>query len=418
LATLGAANDAAEHGMSDDGRPKVAHICTVDLSLRFLLLDQLQALQRAGYEVVAISSPGPDVVPFVQAGIAHVPVSMSRRPFSPLADLTSLIALWRALRTERCAIVHTHNPKPGLLGQVAARLAGVPIVCNTVHGFYFHEHQRGPARRFYMLLERIAGRFSDLVFFQSREDMHTAAQQHICRAEQIRYLGNGIDLQRFSRPAVATLDLTAKRRRLGLPAQGPIVGFVGRLVREKGVLDLLAAARVIRMHAPQTRFLLVGPVDTPKQDAVAPAAAEAYGVADICHFVGKRDDLPELLALMDVLALPSYREGLPRAVMEASAMEVPCVVTNVRGCREAVHHGRNGLIVPLADVPALAAAIGSLLAEPETARRMGEEGRRIAVEEFDEQVVFGRVKAEYARQLREKGLRAPEPREQVVPQSG
>jgi glycosyltransferase involved in cell wall biosynthesis len=388
--------------------PRIAHIGTVDLSLRFQLFDQLRHLQRAGYEVAAVSSPGPDVPRFLAVGIRHIPVSISRYPFSPLADLRALLALWWLLRRERFAIVHTHNPKPGFLGQVAARLAGVPIVANTVHGFYFHEHQAGPLRWFYMALERVAGRISDVVFIQSAEDVATALRHGIAAPAKIRYLGNGIDVRRFSRGAVAGLDRAAKRREVGLPPAGPVVGFVGRLVKEKGVLDLFAAAQLVRTRIPDARFLFVGPVDEPKRDAVRPEAASTYGVADICHFAGTRDDLPELLVLMDVLVLPSYREGLPRVVIEASAMEVPSVVTNVRGCREAVQHGRNGLVVSLGDVTALAEAIIHLLTDQKTARRMGEEGRRMAVAHFDEQAVFAVVMEEYARLLRERGLGVPD----------
>jgi glycosyltransferase involved in cell wall biosynthesis len=386
---------------------KIAHIGTVDFGLRFQMLDQLRHLRRAGYDVTAISSPGPDVPRFVAAGIRHMPVSISRHSFSPLADVRALLGLWRLMRLERFTIVHTHNPKPGVLGQIAARLAGVPIVVNTVHGFYFHERQRPPQRRFYMALEKLAGRVSDVVFIQSAEDVRTALQQRIAAPEKVRHLGNGVDLRRFSRAAVAGQDPAAMRREVGLPPSGPVIGFVGRLVKEKGILDLFAAARLVRERVPDVQFLLVGRVDEDKHDAVRPELASAYGVADICHFSGPRDDMPELLALMDLFVLPSYREGLPRAVLEASAMEIPCIVTDVRGNREAVRHGVTGVIVPPADPAALAGAIVELLTDRENARRMGTEGRRMAMAQFDEQSVFAVITTEYARQLRARGLPAP-----------
>ncbi len=386
---------------------KIAHIGTVDFGLRFQLLDQLRHLRRAGYDVAAVSSPGPDVPRFVEAGIRHFSVPISRRPFSPLSDLRSVLGLWQLMRREGFAIVHTHNPKPGVLGQIAARLAGVPIVANTVHGFYFHERQRGLPRWFYKTLERLAGRFSDVVFIQSAEDVAAAHRHRLAAPEKIRHLGNGIDLRRFSRAAVAGMDVAAKRAELGLPASGPVVGFVGRLVKEKGVVDLLAAARVVRVRRPGVHFVFVGQVDVSKRDAVHPSLAGRFGVADICHFTGTREDMPEVLALMNLLVLPSYREGLPRVVMEASAMEIPCIVTDVRGSREAVQPGRNGLIVPPGDPEALAQAIIDLLFDEALARRMGEEGRRIAAARFDEQVVFAAIEREYAELLRARGLRAP-----------
>jgi glycosyltransferase involved in cell wall biosynthesis len=155
-------------------------------------------------------------------------------------------------------------------------------------------------------------------------------------------------------------------------------------------------------------FLFVGSIDPSKPDAIRPETAEEYGIADVCHFLGSRRDLPELYALMDVFVLASHREGFPRTPMEASAMRVPCVLTDIRGCREAVEDGHNGFLVPLGDVQALADRIVELLKDGEQRRKMGEEGRRIALERFDERIVFEKVKAEYARLLQEKGLDLPE----------
>jgi glycosyltransferase involved in cell wall biosynthesis len=181
-----------------------------------------------------------------------------------------------------------------------------------------------------------------------------------------------------------------------------------RLVAEKGILELFAAARIVARVVPTVRFLIIGPVDAEKLDSLTPEMAREYGVGEVCVFSGLRNDMPELYALMNVFTLPSHREGFPRSAMEASAMGVPCVVTDVRGCREAVEHGRNGLLVPLGDVEALAKAILDLLDDHEKAREMGAEGRQMALDRFDEQRVFALVKAEYARLLREKGLPVPE----------
>ncbi|HEC35633.1 MAG TPA: glycosyltransferase family 1 protein [Anaerolineae bacterium] len=389
---------------------KVAHITTIDMSLRYLLLNQLCSLQQAGYEVVGISSPGPDVPTIEAAGIRHISVTMTRNPFTPLQDLKALWQLYRIFGRQHLTIVHTHNPKPGFLGQIAARTAGVPIIVNTLHGFYFHDHMHPALRRFYITLEKIAARCSDVILSQNREDIETAIRKEICPPEKIKHLGNGIDVERFNPASLSLHDVACKRLEVGLPDEARVVGFVGRLVREKGLLELFAAARIVRKRVPEVRFLFVGPVDTHKRDALTPDTAQEYGIADACHFLGMRHDMPELYALMDVFVLPSHREGFPRAPMEASAMKVPCVVTDIRGCREAVEHGRNGLLVPLGDVQALADAIVELLTDREKPRRMGEEGRRTALERFDERLVFEKVKAEYARLLREKGLPAPEPR--------
>jgi glycosyltransferase involved in cell wall biosynthesis len=388
---------------------KIAHVTTVDISLRWLLQNQLQSLRDAGYEVVGISSPGSNVPAMEAAGIRHIAVPISRN-LTPLADLISLWRLCRTMRHERFAIIHTHTPKAGLLGQLAARLTGVPIVVNTVHGFYFHEHMHPAARRFYIGMEKVAAWCSDLIFSQNAEDIQTALREGICNQDKIKLLGNGIDLMRFDPDAISAEDELRCREQLGIAPDAPVVGYVGRLAaRRKGFLDFLAAGRDIAAQLPQVRFLIAGGVDRGKSDAVEPSAAADYGIADRCLFLGMRPnaELPPLYKIMSVLVLPSIFEGIPRVVMEASAMGTPSVVTNVKGNREAVTHERNGLLVPFGDVRALTTAVLRILRERDTAQRMGREARRMAAEHFDEQLVYRKIKAEYRRLLSKKGLPLP-----------
>ena len=389
-------------------RIKVAHITAIDISLRYLLLNQLRSLKQAGYEVIGISSPGKEVQYIEATGIRHKPVKITRS-FTPFQDLKTLLGLYRHFCNDRFTIIHTHTPKPGLLGQLAARMVNAPIIVNTLHGFYFHNGMHPAMRRFYIVLEKIAAKCSDVILSQNREDIETAIREGICRPEKIKYLGNGIDVERFNPVNLSPEDILQKRLEIGLTSESLVVGFVGRLVKEKGLLELFEAAKIVRARIPEVRFLIIGPEDTNKPDSLTPHSVERYGVADICHFTGVRQDMPELYSLMNVLVLPSHREGFPRAPMEASAMKVPCIITDIRGCRETIEHDRNGLLVPLGNIGALADAIIDLLTDREKARRMGEEGRRIALERFDERFVFEKVKAEYARLLREKGLPVPEP---------
>jgi glycosyltransferase involved in cell wall biosynthesis len=379
---------------------KVIHIATADIGLRFLLFNQLQSLQQAGYRVMGACSPGPYNDEIRRAGIPVFDVPMTRR-ITPVADLRSLWQLYSLFRRLRPAIVHTHNPKPGLLGQLAARMARVPIVVNTLHGFYFHADTPFLRRRFFILMEQIAGRCSDVILSQNREDIETAISKGICPPHKIKLLGNGIDLRCFDPARIDREALRQKRLDLGLAADRPVVGFVGRLVVEKGILELLQAARTIRQEVSGVQFLIIGLIDDDKPDALTPAVAQEYGVADGCIFTGLRRDMPDLYALMDVFALPSHREGFPRSPMEASAMGVPSVVTDIRGCREAVEDGRNGVLVPLGDVSSLAKAILDLLTRRDKAQRMSTAARQMAMERFDEDLVFERVKTEYARLLGE-----------------
>ncbi len=395
--------------MTDGENVKVGHITTIDMSLRYLLLNQLQSLQEAGYQITGVSSSGPDVPLIEAAGIPHVAVPISRN-LTPLADLVSLLRLYRLMRQHNFTIVHTHNPKPGLLGQIAARMARTPIVINTLHGLYLHDAMHPAVRRFYITLEKIAARCSDAILSQNKEDMETALREQICPPERIRHLGNGIDLDRFNPSRVSEAEIRHKRLELGVAADEVVVGYVGRLAaRRKGIADLMTAGQLLIARHPKTRFLIVGAADPGKSDAVEPSYAARYGLAQHCLFPGylPNEILPAFYGLMDVFVLPSLYEGFPRAIMEASAMGVPVVATDVKGNREAVQDGITGFLVPYGHPQQLAAAIDRILGDPDLARQLGEAGRRLAVERFDERSVFATVRAEYVRLLQEKGLPIP-----------
>jgi glycosyltransferase involved in cell wall biosynthesis len=385
---------------------KIAYITTVDITLRYILLDQMLSAQQAGYDVVAISAPGPDAT-FVQAqGVRHVPVPMTRT-FTPLADLLSLWRLYRVLRRERPTIVHAQTPKAGLLGQLAARFAGVPIVVRTLNGFYFTEETGRLVRRFYIATEKIAAWCSDVILSQNRQDIDTSLHEKICPPAKIKHLGNGVDLQQFDPARFSPSDVAQRRLAAGIPPDAPVVGYVGRMTAQgKRFLEFLSAARIVADTIPDVRFLIVGAPDRSKPDSVEPEAALDYDLGQHCIFVGQRsnDELPLLIKCMDVLVLPSEREGMPRAVMEAAAMAVPSVVTDVRGSRETIEDGRSGLLVPLGDVQAIAEAILKVLTNKELAQHLGRGGRHLAEERFDKQKMIALVNAEYARLLREKGF--------------
>ncbi len=389
--------------MSDHRPPRVAHVTTVDMSVRHLLLNQLLWLRAAGFDVTAMSASGPDIEPVTAAGVRHFDVPFTRR-MTPMADVRACWTLWRLFRRERFTIVHTHQVKAAVFGQLAARLAGVPIVVNTVHGFYFHDNTPWLKRRAWIALERLTARLSTLLLSQNREDVETAAREGICGPDKIRHIGNGIDVERFDRSAIDPARVESLRRRLGVAPRDVVVGFVGRLVREKGVLDLFDAIKRLRPRFPALRLLVIGPVDSDKPDAISQATAAGYGIEDATVFTGYRHDMPELYALMNVCVLPSHREGLPRSPMEASAMGVPCIATAIRGCREVIREGENGYLVPVNDPEALAAGIARILADAALAARLSKRARAIACEQFDERLVFDRVKAAYVGLLQQKGL--------------
>jgi glycosyltransferase involved in cell wall biosynthesis len=388
------AADVHSAGRFRTRRPRVAHLTAVDITLRYQLLDELSHLRQAGYDIELVSSDGANVPALRQAGFVHHAVRMTRQ-ITPLADVATVLALTRLFRREHFEAVHTHTPKAAALGQIAARLAGVPTIINTVHGFYFHERTPPLARIFYAAIERVVAGLSDRILLESHEDLRTASRMGI-DSERLVWIGGGINLARFDPARLDQARLSALRRELGIPHDALVIGFVGRLVKEKGVLDLLHAARTIQSVEPRAYLLVVGATDAEKTDAAWPEIARRLGVCQVV-FSGIRTDLPDLYGVMHAFALPSAREGLPRTLMEANAMRIACVASNVRGCRDIIQHDVNGLLVECGDVAQLANTLLRLLRDSNLRRRLGDAGRSMALSRFDERELHARLLREYAR---------------------
>jgi glycosyltransferase involved in cell wall biosynthesis len=383
-------------------RPLVAHVTTTDISLELLLGPQLEAFAAAGYDVVGVSAPGPHVEALAARGIRHVPLRHATRAIAHTQDAQAVAELVSVFRRLRPDIVHTHNPKPGVYGRVAARVARVPVVVNTVHGLYAQPEDRIVRRAAVYGMERLAAFCSDAELVQNPEDVETLARLGISRSK-LTLLGNGIDLARFDPASVAAPDVRAARAEMGAcGADDVVVGLVGRLVREKGYGEVFEAAHQLYERAPQLRFAVIGGDDQQKDDALDAsdrARARAAGV----RFLGGRTDMARLYAAMDIHVLASHREGFPRSPMEAAAMGVPVVVTNVRGCRQVVDDGVTGRLVPVRDSRALAAAINDLAGDADARRRMGAAGREKALREFDDRRCIAITLDTYERLLARRG---------------
>ena len=380
---------------------KIMCVTTVDLSLRFLVLESLLHQQSKGYDVIGVCAPGQYVAEVEAVGVPVRQVRMTRR-ITPIDDAIALGELVRLFVHERPAIVHTHTPKANLLGQLAAKFAGVPVRVSTVHGLYFTPMSAQWNKALFRFTESLSARYADTVFLTNQDDVSTATELGICRREQIRLLPGdvGIDLTKFSPGLTDGAALGRMRQALGLPPDALTIGFVGRLVREKGLIELFRAFRQILDHVPNAWLLVVGPYDGDKPDAISPKVAEEHGIASRSIFTGRRSDTVDLYGLMDIFVLPSYREGLPLSVMEAQAMGLPVVTTNARGCREAIVPGQTGMMVPVRDSEALVVALLSLAQNAGLRRAMGEAGRRLAQQRFDQRLAFEIVEHEYARLLK------------------
>jgi glycosyltransferase involved in cell wall biosynthesis len=372
---------------------RLLHVTTTDVSLELLLGPQLRAFRDSGYEVHTASAPGPFVPGLVAAGIGHHPLRHATRAFALSRDAAASAELYRLFRRLRPDIVHTHNPKPGVYGRLAARAAGVPLVVNTQHGLYAQPTDRPVRRLPVYALECLAAACSDVELVQNPEDLETLARLGVSRTK-LRLLGNGVDLDRF-RPQPEWLRRQV-RTELGIAEDQVVIGAVGRLVWEKGYAELFAAARNLLARRSDVTVVVAGPFDADKGDPLTPgdvAAAQAAGV----RFLGHREDPERLYAAFDLYVLASHREGFPRSAMEAAASGLPIVATDIRGCREVVEHGRTGVLVPVRDSASLDAALDRLAGDAATRRRLGAAAAAKARDEFDQRDVIGRTLEAYAK---------------------
>lgn len=341
---------------------KIAHLTTVDLSLRHLLWTQIADAMAAGHELIGISAAGPDVEWLEARGLRHIELEGSTRSMSISGDLRAARHLASILRHERPEVLHTHNPKPGVYGRIVGRLVGVPLVVNTVHGLYATPDDRLTKRAVVYGLEAVASRFSHVELVQNVEDAELMGRLRLAPKRKITVLGNGVDLDRF-RPGL--LDEPARvslRDELGLRPTDRVVGTVGRLVAEKGYPELFEA--IGRLGDDDVRLLVVGGDDPEKADALSRHLIERAERSGRVVFAGHRNDVDRLFQVMDLFVLASHREGFPRAAMEAAASGLGIVATDIRGCRQVVADGLTGTLVPVRDPAALAEAIETWIGLP------------------------------------------------------
>lgn len=365
---------------------KVCQLCAVDFTLHHFLLPLIDGMAQAGWDVTAVCADGPAIPELRRAGyrIETVPIA---RSLNPLLHPRPFWQLVRLLRRHRFDVLHAHTPVAALLGRMAARVAGVPLVVYTAHGFYFHDNMPGWKRRIFVEMEKFGGRLTDLLFTQSAEDAATAAAEGIAPAERIFAIGNGVDVARFDPARIGPQrDL---RRSLGIPDEAFVIGLIGRQVREKGVAEFLVAAQAVASRHPDAWFLLVG--DRLESDHAASVETELKAATAVLGprlvTTGLRRDIPELLVVMDMFCLPSWREGMPRTIIEAMMMGRPVLATDIRGSREEVVAEETGLLVPPRDAAALAAGMERFLDNHAWAAKLGVAGRRRALQLYDERRV-------------------------------
>ena len=353
--------------------PRACRVVTSEISARILLRKQLLALTEWPWTIVA-GDATIDPLP----GAEHVQIAMRREP--ALADLRSFAAMRRFFRSRRFDFVQTHTPKASMLALPAARLSGHRTIYTMHGGLYFRDNDR-KANLAGWIFERWCCSWAHIVAMQSAEDVEVLVKKRACPKRKARHLGNGIEIDHFRGDP-----------RVRPPGKRPVVLMIARLVAEKGCLDFFAVAEALAADAD---FVHVGPIEADQSDAVDPVLIAELSRRGIVRFVGDVGDVRPALAEADLFVLPSYREGIPRAAMEAAASGLPVVAYDIRGVREVVAP-EHGLLVARGDTARLIDRVRRLIADPKALKDAAVACRAHVLDRFDERAVVERLRGLYA----------------------
>jgi N,N'-diacetylbacillosaminyl-diphospho-undecaprenol alpha-1,3-N-acetylgalactosaminyltransferase len=389
---------ALSHALSRVQPLKIALLYNDDFSIYHFRRDLIRALIDRGYETCVIVPPGDYNWRIEALGARCIPLAM-KRFLSPMSDLMLIWMYYRLFRREQFNIVHTMTIKPNIFGGLAARAAGVQRIVSLISGlgFVFTDGSGSLTRSLRPLilqLYRLALSMSYRIWFQNPDDFAWCIRRGLVKPEKgVVIISGGINTEEFSASAVTSQDLQRTRAELGIPVSGKCVLMVtARRVRSKGIMEFKEAARILRKHFPQWFFVMVCPKDPGTPDALSGAELE-NNAPDNLRIIGEfRSDVINLMALADIVALPSYyAEGVPRTLLEGLAMGRPIVTTDHPGCRETVQEDVNGFLVPVKDGCALARRLEILMSDPEKRHTFGEASRRMAEQKFSHAIIVERI---------------------------
>lgn len=375
---------------------KLIRITTVPLSLDKLLDGQLKFMNNF-YQVTAISS---DQINLKKIGkkenVATFHLEMTRK-ITPIKDLLAVIKLFFFLKKIKPCIVHTHTPKAGIIGMMAAWLAGVPNRLHTVAGLPLMETS-GLKRRLLEGVEKLTYAMATQVYPNSNGLRNIIITNGYCAAAKLKVIGqgssNGINTDKFSKSAIDEKEIAVLRSKLGLTEAHFVFIFVGRLVADKGINELVAAFKRLSSHGGKFKLLLVGDYE-PALDPLRADTLDSISCNKDIISVGFQQDVRPYLALADTFVFPSYREGFPNVVMQAAAMELPCIVSDINGCNEIIESGVNGLIVPVKNTDALLQAMQEIASNLKLFLHLKRNTRERIVKNYAQHAVWEALLAEY-----------------------
>lgn len=374
-----------------DERIKVAHVLVMPnlTGVQRSMLDLLDHLDQSKFKIEVICrSRGKLTQVLAARGITVKLVPELRRHINPIKDLIAFIKLWQLYRNQKYQIIHTHYTKTGFLGRVAGKIAGVPVVIHTVHGFGFHEFSTSLFEKFLVILEKIAGRCSNLIISVNQYEHKLAVEKGIIPETKIITIPNGVDLQKFD----FLIDRTKKRRELGIPENMHVVGTVCRLAKQKDPQTFIKAAYYILRERKDTVFLLIGGGE---MEVELKREIQKQSWKDFVIFTGWRDDVKEILKILDIFVLSSLWEGLSIALLEAMAAGLPIIATDIKGNRELIKDNVNGLLMSPKNAKDLARKIQYLLDHYGIAQRLGEKARQMVEQNYNVHKNFQQVESIY-----------------------
>ena len=391
--------------------PKILELCAVDITVKYLLLPLIDKLKKEGYEIEIACSRGEEAETLEKKGYVFKFVNIDRK-VNLIPNIKSVIELYRIIKKGKYDIVHVHTPAASVMGRISAKLAGVPLIIYTAHGFYFHEGMSHAKYNAILNIEKyLAKYFTDFIFTQSEEDRKTALENNFIDKSKIITISNGVDTQESFNPINIEKDkINELYKEFNLERNDKIITFVGRLVKEKGVLDLLEAFNNINFNdETKVKMLMVGDIAQSERDRNTIKKLEKYRDNPNIIFTGHRNDINSILCITDVFCLPSYREGMPRSIIEAMAMECAIITTDIRGSREEVVDGKTGFLVPVNSIKILSDKIKKLIEDDKLLQKMKIAGRRRAEKLYNENEVVKKQLETFNKLLNPRQIVGSEP---------
>ena len=376
-------------------KPKILRITTVPKSLKTLLKGQLKFMSNNGFDIIGVSGSGKSLIEVKHnEGVEVFEIEMSRK-ITPFKDLKSLLNLYKLIIKEKPTIVHSHTPKAGTIAMLAAKIANVPIRLHTVAGLPLME-TKGIKRRLLIFVEKVTYACATKIYPNSHALATFINEKKIVSKSKVKVLANGssngIDTDYFKQEKIDSNNLNNLKKTLRICSSDFVFVFVGRLVADKGINELIQA--FIKLYDVNVKLLLVGNYEHELDPLLESTCSEINNNSKIIS-VGYQSDIRPYLALSSCLVFPSYREGFPNVVMQAGSMGLPSIVTNINGCNEIIEEGYNGTIIPVKDAKALCLVMSKMAKHHNWRKTMAKNARNKITSNYNQQLVWQAILAEY-----------------------